>query len=230
MSALRRFTDGVLFQAVLTGSLSFSHIHDLAAAHGQSGWKAWLYPLSVDLLTVAAYRRLTAARHAGAPVFLAWCAFLLGLEASLAANVISAWHNPDRLISVALGVWPAIAFLMCTLLSHDPDPAAGAVPAQVPAALPAPVGAPLPAEPLAPVVPAAVVPAPALEPAPVPAAALEPPQVSPKFLEWARRVADEHRAATGSPIDPGTLRAKLKVNESLAASVHAYLTTQPAGA
>ncbi len=62
MSALRRISDGVLFQAVLTGSLSFSHIHDLAAAHGQGGWKAWLYPLSVDLLTVAAYRKLTAAR------------------------------------------------------------------------------------------------------------------------------------------------------------------------
>ncbi len=66
MSALRRVTDGVLFQAVLTGSLSFSHIHDLAAVHGQTGWKAWLYPLSVDLLTVAAYRKLMTARRAPA--------------------------------------------------------------------------------------------------------------------------------------------------------------------
>ena len=91
MSALRRVTDGVIFQAVLTGSLSFSHIHDLAAVHGQSGWKAWLYPLSVDLLTVAAYRKLMTARRApAAPVLLAWCSFLLGLSASLAANVVSA--------------------------------------------------------------------------------------------------------------------------------------------
>ena len=79
MSALRRVTDGVLFQAVLTGSLSFSHIHDLAAVHGQTGWKAWLYPLSVDLLTVAAYRKLmTARRTPGTSTLLAWCSFLLG--------------------------------------------------------------------------------------------------------------------------------------------------------
>src|SRR5581483_97793 len=97
MSALRRISDGVIFQAVLTGSLSFSHIHDLAAAHGQAGWKAWLYPLSVDLLTVAAYRKLTAARSNGAPSALAWCSFLLGLGASLAANIAGAWQNPDRL-------------------------------------------------------------------------------------------------------------------------------------
>lgn len=57
-----RMTDGVLFQAVLTGFLSFSHIHDVAVAHGQPGWKAWLYPLSVDLLTVAAYRKMRTVR------------------------------------------------------------------------------------------------------------------------------------------------------------------------
>ena len=44
MSALRRFTDGVLFQAVLTGSLSFSHIHDLAAAHGQDRLESLALP------------------------------------------------------------------------------------------------------------------------------------------------------------------------------------------
>ncbi len=142
----RRLTDGVLFQAVLTGSLSFSHIHDLAAAHGQAGWKAWLYPLSVDLLTVAAYRKLMAAHRAGAPTGLAWCAFLLGLGASLAANIAAAWENPDRLVAVALGVWPAVAFLVCTLLSHDPVPAAQpALPGQQQVALPVAETAPVPA-------------------------------------------------------------------------------------
>jgi Protein of unknown function (DUF2637) len=236
MTSLRRVTDGVLFQAVLTGSLSFSHIHDLAAAHGQSGWKAWLYPLSVDLLTVAAYRKLMAARRADGPVFLAWCAFLLGLEASLAANIISAWNNPDRLIAVALGVWPAVAFLVCTLLSHDPAPAAqvpapAAVTVEVPAALPAPVPVPPPAEPAPAVVPAVAVPAPDRDPAPAPVPAVmpAPPGVSPKFLEWARGIAEQHRTEHGTEIDPGTLRTRLKVKEPLAASIHAYLT-QPAGA
>ncbi len=231
MTSLRRITDGVLFQAVLTGSLSFSHIHDLAAAHGQAGWKAWLYPLSVDLLTVAAYRKLMAARRDDAPVFLAWCAFLLGLEASLAANIISAWQNPDRFIAVALGVWPAVAFLVCTLLSHDPAPRPEVAPAPAlfpvavsaaPAPVPVPVSidrAPVPTEPPAPAAPAPMAP-------PVPALA----EVSPAFLEHARRVADEHRAAHGSPIDFPTLRARLRVNEPLARAVHNHLMTQPVGA
>ncbi|MET8481847.1 DUF2637 domain-containing protein, partial [Streptomyces clavifer] len=30
-----------------------AHLHDLAAAAGQDGWKAWAYPVSVDLLLVA---------------------------------------------------------------------------------------------------------------------------------------------------------------------------------
>jgi hypothetical protein len=237
MSSLRRVTDGVLFQAVLTGSLSFSHIHDLAAAHGQAGWKAWLYPLSVDLLTVAAYRKLMAARRAEAPVFLAWCAFLLGLEASLAANIISAWQNPDRLIAVALGVWPAVAFLVCTLLSHDPAPRPEVarepvpVPVAVPAASvphPAPVvSAPAPARPSTPAPAVAeVTPAPVAAPAPVPA----PPEVSAAFLEHARRVADEHQAAHGTPIDFPTLHRRLKVHEPVARAIHNHLMSQPVGA
>jgi hypothetical protein len=239
MTSLRQITDGVLFQAVLTGSLSFSHIHDLAAAHGQAGWKAWLYPLSVDLLTVAAYRKLMAARRTHAPVFLAWCAFLLGLEASLAANIISAWQNPDRFIAVALGVWPAVAFLVCTLLSHDPAPRPEVTPdpAPAPVAVPAastsalvsldPAPAPAPTQPPSPpVVPAPAAPAPVASPVPVPALA----EVSPAFLEHARRIADEHHAAHGSPIDFPTLRARLRVNEPLARAVHNHLMTQPVGA
>jgi hypothetical protein len=243
MSALRRISDGVLFQAVLTGSLSFSHIHDLAAAHGQGGWKAWLYPLSVDLLTVAAYRKLTAARATTAPAGLAWCAFLLGLAASLAANILGAWQNPDRLVAVALGVWPAVAFLVCTLLTHDPTPA------------PAPAGAPASVVASAPTVvesssstqvTAVVDTAPAPRPVvveqveqievatPAPAAPAEPvpalPEVPPKFLEWARRVAEQHRREHGAPIDLGTLRTRLKVNEPLARAVHAHLSTGTAGA
>lgn len=236
MSGLRRLTDGVLFQAVLTGSLSFSHIHDLAAAHGQTGWKAWLYPLSVDLLTVAAYRKLTAARAAHNPAGLAWCSFLLGLAASLAANIAGSWPNPDRMISVSLGVWPAVAFLFCTLLSHDPHPDPAATTKAVradpaPAAVPEPPAPAIPAPTPAPVAPPAPVAVPASIPAPVAVPAAPPtPElagVAPAFLTWARKVADQHQQTTGAPIDAGTLRAKLRVAEPLALAVHRHLMTQP---
>lgn len=237
MSALRRATDGVIFQAVLTGSLSFSHIHDLAAVHGQTGWKAWLYPLSVDLLTVAAYRKLmTARRTPGTSALLAWCSFLLGLSASLAANIVSAWQNPDRFIAVALGVWPAVAFLVCTLLSHDPVTAeapavvrtenAALLPAPVPLPAPAIANASAPAAAPAESAPAPAAATAALEPEPVPV----PEGVSLRFVEWARGIAEQHQREHGSPIDLPTFTSRVKVNANLARALHAHLVPGSAGA
>ena len=54
--------DAVLVQAVIAGALSFAHLHDMAEAAGQHGWKAWAYPICVDLLFVAAWRRLRTLR------------------------------------------------------------------------------------------------------------------------------------------------------------------------
>src|SRR3954466_16270884 len=77
--------DAVLIQAVIAGALSFAHLHDLAQAAGQTGWKAWAYPVSVDLLMVAAWRRLRGRRSR-----LAWWWFLVALGTSLGANVATA--------------------------------------------------------------------------------------------------------------------------------------------
>jgi hypothetical protein len=58
MRAQLAHVDAVLIQAVIAAALSFAHLHDIASAAGQDGWKAWAYPISVDLLLVAAWRRL----------------------------------------------------------------------------------------------------------------------------------------------------------------------------
>jgi hypothetical protein len=225
---LKKLTDGILFQALMVGSLSFSHIHDVVAAHGQAGWKSWLYPPSVDLLTVAAYRKLVAARRDGKPTGPAWCAFLLGLAASLAANVIDSWATPSgRVLAVAIGVWPAIALLVCTLLSHDPAAApteaqetapALSTPAQVPApvTVPAPVAAVKATNQTNQV--AAIAPAPA-------ARGGELPAIAPPLLAWARGIADQHRETTGQPITPDTLAQRLRIAPALAEAVHTHLNT-----
>lgn len=220
---LKKLTDGVLFQAVLTGSLSFIHIHDLAAAHGQAGWKAWLYPLSVDLLTVAAYRKLIHARRTHTPAGLAWFSFLLGLAASLAANVIDSWTHSGRVLAVAIGVWPAIAFLVCTLLGHDPAPANDAASsAEQIIADPAPVPAAAPAAPVAPVQVTNQV----ATVAPAPPAEL--PEVPAGLLTWARGIAEQHQRETGSPIDYDTFRPRLgRIAEPLALAIHAALSASP---
>lgn len=182
----KQIADGILFQFLMVGSLSFSHIHDVVAAHGQSGWKAWMYPPSVDLLTVAAYRKILVARqnpdeHAG----MAWFAFLLAMFASLTANVVDAWAAgaSGLALAVGIGVWPPVALLVCTMLGHDSNPAEKPAPEAVREAVtrtapeaPVATPAPLPAAPA----PAASVPAqPASAPTPQSAPAPLPATKSP---------------------------------------------------
>ncbi|MEU5192128.1 DUF2637 domain-containing protein [Streptomyces klenkii] len=209
--------DAVLVQAVIAGALSFAHLHDLAAAAGQDGWKGWAYPISVDLLLVAAWRRL---RTSG-PSRLAWCWFLIALIASLGANVATAGFldlaHPPAWLRFGIAGWPALAFLGGTLLAHTPtapraEPAPGleaeeAQPEPV-VARSAPVADPAPE--LAP----AVDPLPAVEPAPVVPAAL---------LDHARKLATEHRTRTGTELDTATLRARLGVPSALADAITAQL-------
>lgn len=205
--------DAVLVQAVIAGALSFAHLHDLAAAAGQAGWKAWAYPVSVDLLLVAAWRRL---RNDG-PSRLAWCWFLIALVASLGANVATAGFldlaHPPAWLRFGIAGWPALAFLGGTLLAHSPatpDPGpADVVPAE-PAPGPesaAPVETPesAPALPVGPAAPVSV-----SAPAPL--------------VAHARKLADAHRAATGTPIDTDTLRTRLGVPAPMAEAIAAQLT------
>ncbi|WP_217383556.1 DUF2637 domain-containing protein [Streptomyces sp. NK08203] len=216
--------DAVLVQAVIAGALSFAHLHDLAAAAGQTGWKAWAYPVSVDLLLVAAWRRL----RADGPSRLAWCWFVIALVASLGANVATAGlldlGDVPAWLRILVAAWPALAFMGGTLLTHSPaDPApappAPSVPAQgpvVPAQGPAPETAA--AEPDSTPEPPAV---PRVEEVPALPTAVPVPAA---LVDHARKVADDHHARTGAPIDTDTLRARLGVPPHLADAIAAQLT------
>ncbi|MEU9912986.1 DUF2637 domain-containing protein [Streptomyces sp. NPDC051001] len=210
--------DAVLVQAVIAGALSFAHLHDLAAAAGQDGWKAWAYPVSVDLLLVAAWRRL---RSEG-PSRLAWSWFLIALVASLGANVATAGFldlaHPPAWLRFGIAGWPALAFLGGTLLAHSaedrvPVPPAPAAPAPTPDIAPEPIADPEP--------PAAPIDAP--EQAPELPAADPAPTVPPVLIDHARKLADDHRARTGAPIDTDTLRTRLGVPPHLADAIAAQL-------
>jgi hypothetical protein len=208
--------DAVLVQAVIAAALSFAHLHDVASAAGQDGWKAWAYPVSVDLLLVAAWRRLRSgdAKAAG------WCWFLIALAASLGANVATAGlldldHVPAWLRILVAG-WPAVAFLGGTLLVHSSptthDETRAAVGQEVPKDIEDQEGAPDPApEPPAP---------PAVESAPAPPSVAVPAAL----VEHARKGAAEHHARTGTAIDTPTLRARLGVPPPMADAIAAQLT------
>ncbi|MGW8875843.1 DUF2637 domain-containing protein [Streptomyces mirabilis] len=216
--------DAVLVQAVIAGALSFAHLHDLADAAGQDGWKAWAYPISVDLLLVAAWRRL----RSDGPSRLAWCWFIIALFASLGANVATAGFldlaNPPAWLRFGIAGWPALAFLGGTLLAHSagervPVPPAPAASASEPApeveldTVPNPLPEPAPL--------AAAEDTPALAPADSTPAA---PAVPAALVDHARKVADDHHARTGTRIDTETLRARLGVPPQLADAIAAQLT------
>jgi hypothetical protein len=216
--------DAVLIQAVIAAALSFAHLHDIASAAGQDGWKAWAYPISVDLLLVAAWRRL----RSGEAKAAGWCWFVIALTASLGANVATAGlldmnHVPAWLRILVAG-WPAVAFLGGTLLAHsapktidhaaEPDTDDDEVhdQAEEPELLPEPP----------------VHPAPEQTPPQRPVNEPEPPErpalpVPAALVAHARKVAAEHHTRTGTPIDTPTLRARLGVPAPMAEAIATHL-------
>ncbi|KUL48959.1 SpdA protein [Streptomyces violaceusniger] len=208
MRAYLARVDAVLVQAVIAAALSFAHLHDLASAAGQNGWKAWAYPVSVDLLLVAAWRRL----RSGASKAAGWCWFVVALAASLGANVATAGlldlTDVPAWLRILVAGWPAVAFLGGTLLAHTaPAPETASASAEPTEAVPVPA-APKTAGPTT---------------TPEPEPQQSSPHVPAALVNHARKLADDHHARTGSPIDPETLRARLGVPAPLADAIASRL-------
>jgi len=106
--ATRATTVGaVLVVAAVAAVVSFAHMWTVADRAGEQ-WRAYLLPLSVDGLVVAASMVLLTRRRAGLPGGrLAWCALLGGVGASLAANIAAAEPTATARVVAA---WPALAF------------------------------------------------------------------------------------------------------------------------
>ncbi|WP_328550299.1 DUF2637 domain-containing protein [Streptomyces sp. NBC_00366] len=211
--------DAVLVQAVIAAALSFAHLHDVASAAGQDGWKAWAYPISVDLLLVAAWRRL----RTGDAKASGWCWFVIALAASLGANVATAGlldlNAVPAWLRILVAGWPAVAFLGGTLLAHL-TPTAHDTTEETDASQDR--GEEIEDQEDAPDPVPELPPSPVAEPTPAPT---PPPAVSvpAALVEHARKVATEHHTRTGTPIDTPTLRARLGVPAPIADAIAAKL-------
>jgi hypothetical protein len=95
--------------AVIAGTVSYLHMHQLVAGHGQPGWVAALTPLSVDGMIVAASTALLAdSRPGGRGGLLPWVLLVTGSVASLAANVAVAEPTATGRVIAA---WPSFALI-----------------------------------------------------------------------------------------------------------------------
>jgi hypothetical protein len=102
-------TASVLAVAGVAAVASYEHMRALAALAGE-GWRSWLLPVSVDGLAVAASMTMLVRRRAGqAAGVLPWVALLLGLGASLAANVAAA---EPTLVGRLVAAWPPVGLLL----------------------------------------------------------------------------------------------------------------------
>jgi hypothetical protein len=129
---------------IVAGAISFAHMTELALKHGQTGWKAYAFPVSVDGLEIVASLYLVVQRRAGRPTgWVPWVALVVGTLASLAANVAVGGHDP---IGKALAGWPALSMLVSvkllfSMIDHTEDdqrPSADrpSVPGSVPGTVP----------------------------------------------------------------------------------------------
>jgi len=98
----------VLVVAAVAAVLSYGHLQAVAAREGEA--HAWLFPLSVDGLIVAASLVLLVRRRSGQPGGpLAWGGLALGVAATVAGNIASA--EPTAAARV-IAAWPPVAFAL----------------------------------------------------------------------------------------------------------------------
>lgn len=201
-------TAPVVVLAVIAAVGSFTHISDLAARHGQTGWQSWAVAVCIDLMCVMAARELQRDKRTGrlSKGLVSWPALVLtgGIVLTLAANLATAMPSMWGWITAAT---PAVAFLVAVSMlerraSHrTTEPVAIEVVTEEPEPDPVPESVP------------------ALE-------AAEPSQ-SPALLTYARRVADEHHANHQRPITGEQLRARMGVSSELAADLLAQIRKEP---
>ena len=100
--------------AGIAGAISYSHMRELAAAHGETGWQAHAFLLSVDGIEIVASLVLLADRRSRRRSgWLPWAALVAGRTASLAANIAAGGAGP---VGRVIAGWPAFALLVAVKL------------------------------------------------------------------------------------------------------------------
>jgi hypothetical protein len=115
------------------GAGSFTHVHDVAAAHGQDGWLAWADAVVLELMSIASGLELRRRKRAHVSVAFPATVMAAAVVLSLGAQVVEAERSALGWIAAAI---PALGFLVMVkiALSHaaGPPPSVSASDARVP--------------------------------------------------------------------------------------------------
>jgi hypothetical protein len=113
-AAIRRFSTAALATVwAIAAAASFSHVRQLAQAHGQSGWVAWAIAVSLELVVGMAALEILRDSRAGHPSIAPWLVLLAGAGLVLATNLATA---PPTAWGWILAGWPATASMAATKL------------------------------------------------------------------------------------------------------------------
>ena len=101
----------VVLLAGIAAVVSYRHAYEVITAHGESGWVAYLVPLTIDgLIFASSMVLLDAARRGATRPKLAYFTMGLGILATLSANVMHGWEN--GVIGSIVAAWPAVALVL----------------------------------------------------------------------------------------------------------------------
>jgi hypothetical protein len=92
----------------MAAAASFTHVHNVAAAHGQPGWLAWADAVVLELMSIATGLEIRRRHRAGQPAGFVLAVLVGAVALSLSAQVVEAERSVVGWLAAAL---PALGFL-----------------------------------------------------------------------------------------------------------------------
>ncbi|GIJ44512.1 hypothetical protein Val02_13980 [Virgisporangium aliadipatigenens] len=214
----------------MAGAASFTHVHDVAVAHGQPNWIGWADAVVVELMSIALGLELRRRARTNRPTGFVISALVFFVLVSLAAQVVEAEPSVIGWLAAAL---PAIGFVVLAKVVLSRTAAISHTIAELaPTTPPAPT--PVTATPgdVSGQFADAAPPAPAEPPASVPTNPAGLNTVPVHMLAPARFAAVNHQQSTGRPITTDELAARLSIPPAIAGQLLTAITddgpaTQP---
>nr|WP_232074778.1 DUF2637 domain-containing protein [Phytohabitans suffuscus] len=91
------------------GAASFTHVHNVAAAHGQGGWLAWADAVVLELMSIASGLEMRRRKRQHKSVVFPAAVLVCAVALSISAQVVEAEQSVIGWIAAAL---PAVGFLV----------------------------------------------------------------------------------------------------------------------